>query len=276
MRRRPKQTSRFGTNNKAHGSKSLQTVLLFIVSAVLIALVGVANVIWKAEPVDERLCPKAGPEGFALILLDLTDEITPQQASSIQTLVLDFVENAEPGTLFSVGRVVPEGQQQDSIVQICKPRTGEVANELYENPKLIADQYQKNFLIPIRNAVEEMTAEPSAPNSPILESLQALVARTSGFRTLQTDGRSREVLIVSDLLQNSKNFSFYRGDSWVSFRDRGLANEISNSLRGAAVVWLEVTRNLRPQVRDDRFKFWKNYFDLAGVDLTKHEKIGNL
>jgi hypothetical protein len=276
MGRNTKKSGRFGTGASSRDPKSLYAIVFFLFSASLISVFIYWYVKAATESVDERLCPSTGPTSFALILLDLTDEITPRQASSIQSLIQSFIDDSAPGTLFSVGKVVPEGQQSGKAFEMCKPRTGDVANQLYENPKLIARQYQDKFLAPISNAIEDMTAEPSAPNSPILESLQGLVAETEGFRSLQRDDRKRSILIVSDLMQNSRNFSFYMGGNWEAFRAQGLVNEISNSLRGSSVTWLEITRNLRPSLNNTRFEFWKNYFDLAGVSLTRHEKIGNL
>ena len=144
----------------------------------------------------------------------------------------------------------------------CKPATGEKANELYQNPRIIEERYREEFLEPFEAILSAMLDSPAAERSPILESLQALLVSAPGFVDASYP---RRVIVVSDLIQNSAAFSFYRGDTWGRFIRSQDAERLAGRLRGVEV---EICRIPRPGAKVNKAvvdDFWVNYFDRAGA-----------
>ncbi len=231
---------------------------------------------YKEEPVDEMLCPKAsGPKAGLAVLLDLTDSLNPVQHKTLRGILDDRIKDAKQGTLIAVGAVRVDATKRDADFARCKPATGEEANELYQNPRMIEDRYRKEFLEPFEAIVSAMLDSPAANHSPIMESLQALLVSAPGFVDASYP---RRVTIVSDLIQNSEAFSFYRGDSWQRFVRSNGAERLAGRLRN---VELEICRIPRPGANVDKAivdDFWVNYAEWAGASriLTSTCLLGDL
>ena len=231
---------------------------------VIVLIAGVVLVqSFKGEEVDDRLCPKAsGPAAGLAVLLDLTDSLNPVQHKRLRGLLDKRIADAEQGTLIAVGAVRADASEQDADFARCKPATGEHANELYQNPRMIEERYRKEFLDPFEAIVSAMLDSPAADRSPIMESLQALLVAAPGFVDASYP---RRVIVVSDLVQNSGAFSFYRGDTWQRFVRSQDAQRLASRLQGVEV---EICHIPRPGARVDKAAvddFWTNYFDQAGA-----------
>ncbi len=143
---------------------------------------------------------------------------------------------------------------------------GEKANALYQNPGMIEERYRKEFREPFDSIVSAMLDSRGADRSPIMESLQALLVSAPGFVDATY---SRRVIVVSDLIQNSEAFSFYRGDTWKGFIRSPDALRLAGRLQDIEV---EICRIPRPDAGVDMKQvdnFWFNYFNRAGVSSIR-------
>ncbi len=238
--------------------------------AVVVAISGVVLVpSFKGEGVDSRLCPKSsGPTAGLAVLLDLTDSLNSVQHKRLRGILDNRIKDAKQGTLIAVGAVRVDAPERDADFARCKPATGEKAKKLYQNPRMIEERYQKEFLEPFDAIVSMMLDSPAAERSPIMESLQALLVSAPGFVDASFP---RRVIIVSDLIQNSMAFSFYSGDNWRSFVRSQDVERLAGRLQG---VELEICRIPRPGTKVDKAavdKFWVNYFNRAGASHVRLE-----
>lgn len=237
-------------------------------SAVVLVIVAlVAGVVFveldKPEGTDENLCPaKSGPVAGLAVLLDLTDPLKKVQLERLRGILDRRIADAIPNTLIAVGTVRVDAGARGADFALCKPASGEHASTIYENPPMIAERYRQKFQNPFSDILDRMLRSPTANSSPIMESLQALLVGAPGF----VDAKySRHVIIVSDLLQHSTAFSFYRGDNWRRFVRSPAAERLAGRLKGVVV---EICRVPRPNARVNKAEvdnFWVNYFDRAGV-----------
>ena len=256
--------------------RSAGSVALIAITLVLI-IGGLFSIKYLESPsIDERtLCPEeTGPVAGLVILLDLTDPIGRTQHARLRGILDRAIADAAPDTLIAVGTVGSDADGSDSAFARCKPLEGSRANELYENPRLVEERYRKEFQYPLEKSLEEMlTAKDAAPQSPIMESLQAVLVAAPGFLDAKYH---RRVIIVSDLLQHSTAFSFYRGGAWRTFERSADFHRLAGNLHGVDV---EIHRLPRPNVnvdRDDVDDFWINYFEQAGVRSVDTKVIGDL
>ncbi len=249
-----------------------------VIGAAIFVAIGIITLlqIFKAEEVDERLCPKdSGAVAGLVVLFDLTDSLNRVQHRRLRGILDTRIGEAGQNTLIAVGAVREDASERDAEFALCKPATGEKANELYQNPRLIEERYREEFLAPFEDIVEAMLDSSVADRSPIMESLQALLVSVPGF----VDAKyPRRVIIVSDMIQNSEAFSFYQGDNWQDFMRSQDSQRLADRLVG---VELEICRIPRPGTKvnsavvDD---FWVNYFDRAGASriLTSTCQLGDL
>lgn len=236
---------------------------------------------WSCETaatmaVDEAtLCPKAtGPLAETAILFDLTDPLAPAQSAQLRQYLESEFAQAPQGTQFTMGVVAEDQALWGATDPLCKPASAEEVSSVTQNVALVAKRYQDRFLAPLQANLDRMISASSAKTSPIMESLQALVAATPGFLTFQGP---RRLILVSDLLQNSDAMSFYRGEDWQAFP--GLAR-----LRAAgADAGRGPGRNLRRPARGRQAEgpgrgrdFWLRYFELQGAGLPRSRSLGDL
>jgi outer membrane protein OmpA-like peptidoglycan-associated protein len=118
-----------------------------------------------------------------------------------------------------------------------------------------------------------------ATRSPIMESLQALIAETPLLvedRSRGGDQRERRLLIVSDMLQNSEAVSFYRGQEWADFQASRDFVRLGRNLHDVEVEILRLPRD-EPAIRDRNAveHFWVRYFDYQGAGV-RARTIGDL
>lgn len=161
--------------------------------------------------------------------------------------------------------------RQDTFFSMCKPQSGKEANMLTQNPRLIEDRFQTEFANPVQDAMDALLSVQEADSSPIMESAQEFVARISGFAVSDAP---RELVLMSDLVQHSDVFSFFRGDSWETFSKAGGPARFGSSFEGATVTVLRIPRlPERAAAIDD---FWVRYFDAQGFKRVRVIRMGDL
>lgn len=221
------------------------------------------------------LCPtKTGPLGMTAILFDLTDPLSTAQGGQLRQYIEKEIADAAVGTQFTLGVVSQDASAWGASDALCKPRSGRDVSALTQNTRMVERRYEERFLRPLNSNLESMISATGADRSPIMESLQALVADTPGFLTF--DG-PRRVIVVSDLLQHSDVMSFYRGEDWQSFSGSQEFQRLSRSLSDVDVAVFQVPR-LIDKIKDPASveDFWVRYFDLQGARLPSFKRLGDL
>lgn len=248
-----------------------------LVALVILAMVGAGVLVHRLSPLEldeATLCPKdTGPHAGLFVLLDLTDPPGSTELGRLRNLIEQAVADAIPHTLIAVAAVAADPAARGVSFSLCKPLAGKDANELYQNPRLIAARYEEKFKKPFDDMIDRMLGDEGAPRSPIMESLQAGLAETPGFLDAAWP---RRVVIASDLLQHSDSFSFYRGDDWRSFEGSTAFGRMAKTLDGVDVEILRLPRavpGIDAAVVDD---FWVRYFESSQAESVKVRIIGDL
>ncbi|GIT90452.1 hypothetical protein JANAI62_00660 [Jannaschia pagri] len=215
------------------------------------------------------LCPEDGPRGHLAILLDTTDPVSATQLQLARNRVGALIEAAPDFTRISFATV--RADAGGAVRSLCKPPRD--ASALTANPRLVAERYETAFLRPVTETLDSLLAVPQADSSPIIETLQRFLAAIPGFTEAGADTR-REVILVTDLVQHSEVFSFYRGGDWTSFRASGAVDRLARNLSGAEVRILRLPRPAAPQAAVD--DFWVRYLDAQGAARVSPSVLGDL
>lgn len=152
----------------------------------------------------ETLCLKTGPVGHTLILVDKSDPWSTVQAERLKRLVKQLGETLPADRLMSVF-VFNDAFEPNfpPLLTLCNP--GRTASELIGNPRRDYVKWVEKFGRPLDEALTVL-AQPAKGNlSPVAEAIGDVLSR----RENRVASGERSLVLVSDMLQNSGQFSFF-------------------------------------------------------------------
>lgn len=249
-------------------------ILLFCIST----LAGVVGYVLYLQGMHGRydpdtFCPYDGNHDRTAILVDASDPLSPTQVKRVREYLEDLRHRLSLHewvglyVLSETNLVLPS-----PVFALCNPGSAEEANLLYENPERIRRQFAERFQKPMIAALAQLTT-PSAPRatSPILEMIRSVITD----RRYRSSGR-RRLIIVSDMLQNTRDYSHYTGDySFELFRAQAYAREFLNlSMLDVYVEVLYLKRTTTEALQTRRHVgFWELYFSAVDATLDRVEPL---
>lgn len=265
------------------GSDSYMTSIISIMFICIFAGVIIFGV-WKFVESSQKpgidsatSCPKTGPVAYLAILIDKTDPLMLAHLQKGRSIIDKFLDEALVGTQVSLSTVpLDSGSDQITLGKICKPKPVEEAEEWKESLDIVQKRYEKKFEKPLEASLDALLVSSTSRTSPIMETLQEFVTGIDGF---VVDDKPKKLIIMSNLVQNSKTFSFYRGGDWNSFVESGGAGRLAKTLEGVEVYILRVPPDPRDKERinlkivDD---FWNRYFLAQGILNITPDPLGDL
>ncbi|MBU6223967.1 MAG: hypothetical protein KGP13_03985 [Burkholderiales bacterium] len=254
---------------KSKVARSRQRSNIFFGSMALLLVIfvmGTAAWWWnqKRNAIDPKtLCPLHGPLGHNILLVDKTDPLNLAQKAAFDLLVTDLVSNkTPPGFLLSIFVLGDNFVAQNKpLVELCNPGDGKGHNELTENIKQLNRMYKDRFLNPIFEQSTQLLSIAPAQESPILEMLQ--MVSLNAIQKHHVDG-PKTLIILSDLLQNSKQLNMYKGlPNFAQFTNTPYAQKTKIHFQEVDIQ-IHYLQN-SPQLQGEGlFLFWREYFKAAG------------
>jgi hypothetical protein len=152
----------------------------------------------------ESLCLKTGPVGHTLILVDKSDPWSPVQAERLKRLVKQTGDQLPVDRLMSV-YVFNDAFEPNfpPLLSLCNP--GKTASELIGNPRRDYLKWVEKFGRPLDDALSVLAQPAKGATSPIAEAIGDVLAR----RETRVASGERSLILVSDMLQNSAQFSVF-------------------------------------------------------------------
>ena len=231
----------------------------------------------------KTFCDKGGKKfGHVLILLDITSPLDKPQINFVKDMVFseEFYLNYEPFTKFSYLLIDrKKHQEQKFIFTKCRPKSGKTDPKREkaswtENNKILNKLFNE-FVMQAKNQHTKVYANTGdAKNSFIYETI-AYVFQNPKF-DFGKKQKKRTLIIVSDMMQNSKRLSFYAAcnanseaakcPSYKSFM-QNLSDKdymTATAPKGAGVklhmIYLNNRYETNKEVDRSLIKLWKNYF----------------
>lgn len=197
-----------------------------------------------------------------VLLIDQSDPFNPNDLG----WVYEFVD-AEARTLPKYGRLTVMTPNADTpyepkvIFVACSPGSAAEANPVFQNPRMIEQTWQSDFYKPLIAKVEGALTDTRQPSSPLSEALYSIADRAD----FQESAPHRRIVLVSDLMQHSDGFSFYRlGADYDAYLASKLA-ETRPKMKDVEVVARIVPRQIYDLPMADVKAFWRAYFTEAGA-----------
>ncbi len=243
----------------------------------------------QVELSPSTLCPKeAGwrPPAVYVVLLDQTDPIGELQRKSVANQVLtqmqadlegpdaDAMKHARvdvwtfgDGTENSY-RVGDVQLSLSNVLTICNPGPPAKWDHLYKNADVVKKQHAR-FYTSVRDIVESSLRFPEAKQSPVIEALYGIGAQVFSSPAM-TDSRKR-LLVVSDLLQNTKTLNFFVGKpNFEAWRRTASSRQAMPNLQGVAVTVFVIPGSRWDLQGDDFARFWVALLTAAGAATGGH------
>lgn len=215
------------------------------------------------------LCP-AKPTSVTVLLVDVTDPMnTPQRQDFMNQL--ERLKNTIPryGELV-VSKVDPTDTNLLSpIITRCNPGTAADVNEATGDPAFVQKQWSDGFDKPLRASFEKLATASRSETSPILESIQS-VALTE-FQKPGREDVPRRLVVASDLLQNTREISFYRGlPNSRDFTSSAAFRRTRTDLRGVEVeLWMLERSDAASTQPRSLAELWDRVITEQGGDLKR-------
>lgn len=255
---------------RARQRRNKELIVGFGLLVCFFAIVGFTGYFTMARPDGlnpETLCPADGPHGHYVLLVDKTDPLNFTQRQAFSVILKELIEKRVPeGYLLSVFALGEDFKENATpLVELCNPGDGSGKSELTANLHRLKAQYQAKFAEPMLKLSESLVATHPAKWSPIFEMLQ--LVGINGYRKQGVKGE-RRLIIMSDMLQNTPEFTMYKGP--VEYPDFAALNYGKKAQTELTDVSVELHYLMNsPQLQTKRnLKFWEDYFAKAGARIV--------
>jgi hypothetical protein len=252
-----------------------------IIVVLVLVILGVGSYMYFFAPTERPIdpvtnCPTDGkpPTNIIVVLLDTTDRLSPVQNKEVMNALTKTLNAAPQYAEFQLFAVGPAG---DSVLRplatVCNPGSGEGQSSWYSNPNQMKRRWQQHFIDRLNLQFGNFLNAPSADTSPILESIQNVSA--SVFDAPAFDHTPKQLIIVSDMVQNTPSFSQYRqAERFDQFKQSSYYLTVRPHLDDVSVSILYLRRaDVRRIQGRKHLEFWQAYFADAGGAMTGSESI---
>ncbi|WP_181706186.1 hypothetical protein [Chthonobacter rhizosphaerae] len=247
----------------------------------LLAAAGFGAILWlnasiEAAPalVAETLCPVDGPRAVTVVLLDVSDDLPEPARRQVETRVLDIADALPTHGLLELRVLEPDRATGRVLFSRCNPGTGEGLSELTANPEAVQRAFQEGFRRPLGDLLANGLPANPAGTSPIMKAVQRIAI--DHFEGRAAAGRDKTLVVVSDMLENTPDYSHYAGDlSFERFRASPAYPDVRTDLGGAGVTVLYVQRRAgaRPFDSGEHIRFWERWVTDMNGHLTEAVKL---
>jgi hypothetical protein len=207
-----------------------------------------------------------------VVLLDVTDPLSPEEvvqvAARLKALEEFELDRGELVTLYTIGRY----QDTDVRRWFCARYPGRVANPLFQTPRRVAARCDSLFSRPLATALTAAFGPAPSNRSPV----SAAIQEVAEFEEFGREIPFRRLILVSDLMENTGSFSFYRAPL-----EQGTAptaawqRDHRAHLRGCLIEVLEVSRTgVSVSGRSTLRGFWRQYFTACGASAVRFGPLG--
>jgi len=253
-----------------------QHTAFWYIAVTALALVAAGFMYYISPSALERdtLCPSKGPNGHVILLVDKTDPLSFTQRQAFEVLIRDIATTkVRAGELLTVF-ALPEDYKAAAtpIFRLCRPDDGQNANPLFQSPEKMRKRFSEKFIGQLDQVAQELQATEPAKYSPIFEMLQ--LVNITGFRKEAVNG-PRRLIVVSDMLHNTPQFSQYRDTRQFSeIESLEYIKQLRADFDGAAVELVYIMHSPGLQTRGHA-KFWEDYFNRMNGRLTAVRLLEN-
>ena len=207
------------------------------------------------------------------ILIDVSDEIEIVKRTNIINDLTSYAntipKNARVDIYFVTGI---EKSLPTAVFSKCNPGEPRSYDGLTRNEVTLRRRFEKEFIGELKKALTSELVGKPAKHSPIIESIRSVAAQS--FTGL-FDRNQSQLIVVSDMLQNTKVYSHYKGDlDFEAFNNSPQWANAFARLDGVEVRLMYIMRggNSLKFQNKEHIGWWEQYFLANKAEITRIDR----
>ena len=239
-----------------------QGILIF--TGILVILLAI--MIWylvAASSIDidrKTLCNKKAPSlNQYIYIIDVSDPLSERQRQRIKTRIETDINQSQINDRFTIYMLDEDvSGLPNAEIDLCRPKSSDEANSLYENKVFLAKDFSDRFMAPLDNATQVALKQQQQRISPIQEALSDI----SNHLESKPVSESQKIMLFSDMLQNTQYGSVYKnGDNAIKSLPKLVAPRLA-----ITIYWLDRSSASGYQTPELAIA-WANYLNNSGIDF---------
>jgi hypothetical protein len=213
-------------------------------------------------------CPTDGPRAITVMLLDTSDPLPEATKEDATRRLTDIADGLPEYALLDIRILDPASPAGRQVFFLCNPGDGRGLNEFTGNPRLAQKRWRERFRAPLDQALNRSLIPNASETSPLLATLQGIAL--DKFAGKGAAALQKTLVIVSDMIENGKDYSQYQGDlTYHHFKETPAYRKLRTDLNGAQIQILYVERfTKRPIDPTSLMRFWAEWVqDNGGQSL---------
>jgi hypothetical protein len=201
-----------------------------------------------------------------IVLIDKSDKWSSHNIEKMNSWLSDIHEGVAMNSRLNVLSIYGDDENNTEVKTLfdkCSPGNNADCNALYENCREIKDNYNHAFQEPLLE-ITEMLAKPGEANSsPLFETMTEIVDNVQS--------QEAEVHIISDFMENSYKFNFYKEVVLVdeAIREYALPSDANITVYMHIIERRKHSRELLDKVKN----LWREYFENQGISVAEAKRF---
>jgi hypothetical protein len=192
-----------------------------------------------------------------VILIDTSDPLPEPATKEVKTHLLDKADALEPYGLLEI-RVLDTAGTGHPIFSRCNPGDGSNLDEFTGNPRLAHKRWQESFKTPLENVLKHGLEPAPSKTSPIMRTIQNIAI--DRFTGRANESMSKALVVVSDMLEHTRDYSQYNSDlTFERYRRSPAFTKFRTDLHAAEVTLLVVQRQTARVNSGELMRFWHEW-----------------
>jgi hypothetical protein len=204
--------------------------------------------------------------------------IGPVQRTAIDNRLVSIVNGLHTNERLEIYEIRPDADLLRPAFSKCRPPSPDEVSDLTGNRRLARKRFDNDFKATSGGIFDRLLHRPKADRSPIMEAIQAASVKSLDAPDLRRNdpGFRRQLIVISDMMQNSEAQSHYKGvPDFERFRGSPAFAKYASDMTDVDVTVLYLRRDNAAGIQGGRhFDYWNQWFTVQGAHIQDALPIG--
>jgi hypothetical protein len=201
-----------------------------------------------------------------IVLIDKSDKWSSHNIEKMDSWLSDIHEGVAMNSRLNILSISGDDKNSTNVKTLfdkCSPGSNEDCNALYENCRDIKENYDRAFQEPLVEITEMLAKPDEAETSPLFETMTEIVDNIQS--------KEAEIHIISDFMENSYKFNFYKEVASVDeiIKEYALPSDVKIRVYMHIIERRKHSRELLDKVKEQ----WKEYFEKQGITVVSAKRF---